>query len=246
MSRPRTPYGNPPGRLPATMIKVLAAELSDQGRLARGKRYWADHAVIDIVVGHGAVTAEIQGSRAQPYIVTIEAVPGIGAPSKRDVWIRCTCPDDTGTGSEACKHAVAALFALSDEVAIEPDLIERWRGGSRSPRAASEPESSVPLSGEPSPRTDRPGGSSAASATAWPSNVVPLHRDRPTPDRPVVDRPPARDDDADEIAALLAPPGGGGPPTFPEVGLLEHRITSDRLLGDVLADALDHLLIDLD
>lgn len=38
MSKPRRPYGNPPGRLPATMIKVLAAELSDQGRLARGKR----------------------------------------------------------------------------------------------------------------------------------------------------------------------------------------------------------------
>ena len=83
VSRPRKPYGpNPPGRLPATMIKVLAAELSDQGRLARGKRYWADHAVIDIVIGHGAVTAEIQGSRAKPYVVTIEANPGAGVPGQ--------------------------------------------------------------------------------------------------------------------------------------------------------------------
>ena len=72
MSRPRKPYGpNPPGRLLGTMIKVLAAEMSDQGRLARGKRYWTDDAVIDIVVGHGAVTAEIQGSRPEPYVVTI-------------------------------------------------------------------------------------------------------------------------------------------------------------------------------
>ena len=62
--KPRQPYGaNPPGRLPATMIKVLAAELSDQGRLSRGKRYWAEDAVVDIVVGHGAVTGVIQGSR---------------------------------------------------------------------------------------------------------------------------------------------------------------------------------------
>ena len=61
MSRPRRPFGpNVPGRLPATMIKVLAAELSDAARLARGTRYWADDAVIDIVGGHGAVTAEVE------------------------------------------------------------------------------------------------------------------------------------------------------------------------------------------
>ena len=95
MSRPRKPFGpNPPGRLPATIVKVLAAELSDQGRLARGKRYWAEHAVTDIVIGHGVVTAEIQGSRREPYIVTLVATPGSGVPGKREVTARCTCPDD--------------------------------------------------------------------------------------------------------------------------------------------------------
>ena len=83
---------NPPGRLPATMIKVLAAELSDQGRLARGKRYWADNAVTDIVIGHGAVTAEIQGSRPEPYVVTITATPGTGVPGKRDVTVAVYVP----------------------------------------------------------------------------------------------------------------------------------------------------------
>ncbi|HLV76230.1 MAG TPA: hypothetical protein VKY91_25875, partial [Vulgatibacteraceae bacterium] len=121
MSRPRRPYGGDlPGRLQATMIRVLAAELSDQGRLARGKRYWSEGAVVDIVVGHGAVTAEILGSRPDPYVVTLEAAAdpsGHGAvPSKRELWIGCTCPDDSGTGAEACKHAVAALFTLADEV----------------------------------------------------------------------------------------------------------------------------------
>ena len=238
MSRPRKPFGNPPGRLPATMIKVLAAELSDQGRLARGKRYWADHAVVDIVVGHGSVTAQIQGSRAQPYIVTIEADPGRVVPGKREVWIRCTCPDDAGTGDQACKHAVAAMFALSDEVAIEPDLLDRWRGGSRSSRPAA-PADSVPSSSTlPDP-----------AAAVRPSNVVPLHRNRlrhdAGDDRPVVDRPPQRDQQADEISAMLAAPGGAGAPEFPESAVLEHKV-ADRLLREVLDDALHHLYIDLD
>jgi len=128
MSKPRKPYGpNPPGRLAATMIKVLAAEMSDSGRLGRGKRYWNENAVIDLVIGHGVVTAEVQGSRSYPYVVTIGATPGEGVPTRRHVRVRCTCPDDDGFDS-ACKHAVAALFALSDEVAIDPTVVHRWRG----------------------------------------------------------------------------------------------------------------------
>jgi hypothetical protein len=128
MSKPRKPYGpNPPGRLAATMIKVLAAEMSDSGRLGRGKRYWNDDAVMDLVIGHGVVTAEVQGSRATPYVVTIGATPGDGVPTRRSVRVQCTCPDDDGFDA-ACKHAVAALFALSDEVAIDPAVLDRWRG----------------------------------------------------------------------------------------------------------------------
>jgi uncharacterized Zn finger protein len=224
MSRPRKPYGSDlPGRLPATMLKVLAAEMSDQGRLSRGKRYWSDDAVIDIVVGHGAVTAEIQGSRSQPYVVTIEADPGRGVPSKRETWIRCTCPDDSGTGNEACKHAVAALFALSDEVAIEPDLLERWRGGSRAPR---------PTAAAPAPPP-------AAARPELPSNVVPIRRDRPV----IEPDPEPIDDTIDEIARLLSAPGGAGAPDFPEASLIEHRSMRDRTIADVLNDALDHLMI---
>lgn len=220
MSRPRKPYGpNPPGRLQATMIKVLAAELSDQGRLARGKRYWADNAVVDIVVGHGAVTAEIQGSRAQPYVVTIEANPGQGVPGKRELWIRCTCPDDTGAGNEACKHAVAALFALSDEVASEPDLLDRWRGGSRAAR---------PTGAAPAP-------------LALPSNVVPIRRDRPVVEPVPVPEP--RDDSVDEIARLLVAPSAAGAPDLPDLSVVEHHSIRDRMIADVLNDALDHLMI---
>ncbi len=132
MSRPRTPFGSSlPGRLPATMIKVLAAEMSDQQRLARGKRYHSDAAVVDIVIGHGVLTAEVQGSRPEPYVVTIEADGGDGVPGRREIWAQCTCPDDDGSGASLCKHGVAAMFALSDEVSIEPELLNRWRTSRR-------------------------------------------------------------------------------------------------------------------
>ncbi len=214
--KPRKPFGaNPPGRLPATMIKVLAAELSDQGRLSRGKRYWAEDAVVDIVVGHGAVTAVIQGSRPDPYVVTVEATQGTGVPSKREVWISCTCPDDS-VETEACKHAVAALFALSDEVAIEPALIERWRTGSARRRPAE------------------PGL----------AEVIPLRRNE-TADAPTsTPEPPPPDPVAEELAMLLGSPNAAGPPEFPEVTPLRHAGIRDRQLSDVLADAIDHLAID--
>ncbi len=248
MSRPRKPYGpNPPGRLFATMIKVLAAELSDQGRLARGKRYWSDDAVVDIVVGHGAVTAEIQGSRPEPYVVTLEASGGSGVPSKRELWVQCTCPDDTGTGLDACKHAVAALFALSDEVAIEPELVDRWRASRRQVRdpdvatvtslhpAGSDVDdgehgsSDRELSDDEVSDDEIPGGSQGAVA-----DVIDLHRGR----RDVV-----VDDELLQISVLLQAPGGAVPPTFPELSPIVHPGLRDRLLADVLDDALDHLAI---
>lgn len=225
MSRPRKPYGpNPPGRLPATMIKVLAAELSDQGRLSRGKRYWADDAVTDIVIGHGSVTGEVQGSRPEAYVVTIEADGGTGVPSKREVWIRCTCPDDTGFGADACKHAVAVLFALSDEVAIDPGVLDRWRSGRRRSNVADLP------------------------ATRPASSVA--ERDRPAdvirfPGAAAVDRTPPEpepDPQLEEIGRLLAAPAGALP-VLPAIEPLEHPPLPDRLLTEVLADALAELAI---
>ena len=224
MSRPRRPYGGDlPGRLQATMIRVLAAELSDQGRLARGKRYWSEGAVVDIVVGHGAVTAEILGSRPDPYVVTLEAAAdpsGRGAvPSKRELWIGCTCPDDSGTGAEACKHAVAALFTLADEVSIEPSLLERWRRGTRAPRPAA-----------PAPTTSR-----------GLADVIELHPGRDPALHP--GRDPALDARRDQVALLLQPPAGAAAPEFPVPSELEHAPIRDRALAAVVEDALAHLTI---
>ena len=229
MSRPRKPYGaNPPGRLMGTMIKVLAAEMSDQGRLSRGKRYWADDAVIDIVVGHGAVTAQIQGSRPESYVVTIEAAGGEGVPTRRELWAQCTCPDDTGTGVDLCKHAVAAMFALADEVTLEPELIDRWRAGRRSPAADNVTRLATPppvADGDDDDRNDHDDD------------------DDDAPGADVIQLRPGHEPGADAISMMLRSPAGAAPPEFPTVELFDHGLIRDRQLADVLADALDHLMI---
>lgn len=240
MSRPRKPYGpNPPGRLLGTMIKVLAAELSDQGRLSRGKRYWSEGAVVDIVVGHGAVTAEIQGSRPQPYVVTVEASGGTGVPSKRDVWAQCTCPDDTGTGVDLCKHAVAALFALADEVTIEPELVDRWRASRRPSRDADDDTDDTTAEitelhvhdddDDDDDRDDDQDDDDDDDDDGHDADVIEL-RSR-------------HDPDLDVIGRLLQAPAGAAPPSFPDVTELDHGQIRNRLLAEVLSDALDHLAI---
>jgi uncharacterized Zn finger protein len=208
------------------MIKVLAAEMSDQGRLARGKRYWADDAVIDIVVGHGAVTAEVQGSRQQPYVVTVEAEGGSGVPGRREVWARCTCPDDTGTGVDLCKHAVAVFFALADEVAVEPELVDRWRASSRRVRTDDTGIARLP---RPSATDDDDDGDDDDDDEAALGDVLEFR--------------PRADPDTDVISRLLRAPAGAAPPEFPELSEFDHGVIRDRLLADVLDDALDHLAI---
>lgn len=232
MSPPRRPFGNQlPGRLPATMVKVLAAEMSDSSRLSRGKRYHQESAVTDITVGRGVATAEVQGSRSQPYVVTIEVEPGDGVPTRRDVWLSCTCPDDTGTGRDACKHAVAALMTLSTEIAIEPELLERWRSGrpsrdrtaevydlasGRRIESASEPTADVE---EEQPTVDTESGEADETAHG------------------------ARPKERDQIGPLLTAPHGAAPPSFSPAEPIEHRPTSIDQLDDVLDDALRHLRI---
>ncbi|MET0324249.1 MAG: SWIM zinc finger family protein, partial [Ilumatobacteraceae bacterium] len=126
MSRPRSVVGpNPPGRLPAAMLRALAAELSDPGRFSRAKAYARDGAVIDIDIGPGEVRATIQGSRYEPYVASVYVAPSddhdslLGLiPDRDEVRATCTCPDDGPYGGAFCKHALATLLALADEATI--------------------------------------------------------------------------------------------------------------------------------
>jgi len=116
------------------MLRALAAELSDPGRFSRAKAYARDGAVTDIVIEPGEVRGEVQGSRYEPYVATVYAAPAptdeglLGLiPERSEVMATCTCPDAETFG--VCKHALAVLLVLADELTIEPDLLARWRGG---------------------------------------------------------------------------------------------------------------------
>lgn len=143
--RPRLHFGaDPKGRLPAAMLRALTAELSDPGRFGRAKAYARDQAVFDIQVEPGAVRGLIQGSRSEPYEAVVFARPldpeeraaaeagGASAirllPRRADLAVTCTCPDGDTSGM-VCKHALATLLVLADEVTIEPALLDRWRAG---------------------------------------------------------------------------------------------------------------------
>lgn len=143
--RPRSHFGaDPKGRLPATMLRALAAELSDPTRFKRAKAYARDQAVFDIQVDPGVVRGTVQGSRSEPYAATVMVTPlpaelraaaEAGAasavallPGRDDLAVGCTCPDVDTVGS-VCKHALATLLVFADEVSIEPALLTRWRSG---------------------------------------------------------------------------------------------------------------------
>ena len=168
MSRPRRSFGNQPGRLVATMLRALAAELSDPGRYSRAKAYARDGAVIEIDIRPEVVSGLVLGSRRDPYEVLLVADPApadeidradpaaLGFdddahPRTRRAAVSCTCPDAGGLPGVLCKHAVAVLLVLADETSIEPGLLIRWRTRRRSRPAVGQPASpACPAGGVPS------------------------------------------------------------------------------------------------
>lgn len=115
----------------------LAVALADGDRLSRGRRYQRKGQVFGVHVESGLVTASVNGSRADPYEVSIavrEASentvtaaatnPAEAAPRAVEVAFSCVCPD----WGDPCKHGVAALLELAREIDDDPSLLLRWRG----------------------------------------------------------------------------------------------------------------------
>ena len=127
-------------------------------------------------------------------------------PTRRDLTVRCTCPDDDALGGGACKHAVAALFALADEVSLDLDALARWRQSEAF--AASDPE----------------GGDHETEHG---------HDEPPAPVDPLIA----------ELTDLLRPPRGKRLPALPELTAPDAARIPDRLVADVLDDALAHLRV---
>ena len=231
MSRPRKPFGaNHPGRLPATMMKVLAAEMTDPSRLRRGKQYAKDGSVLDIVIEPGVVTCEIQGSRSMPYIASVEVTAGDGMPLRRDIATSCTCPDDANWDGYACKHIVATMFVLSDEFLLEPELLDVWRHRAvRAPDDAAS-ESDVGDTDSTSPSPTRSG-----------RHLRLVRPDESDQGQREVPAPPA-----DPLVALLRTPEGAALPELPDLERIEPDLPRSRDLATVLRDAIGHLRIEWD
>ena len=234
MTRPRKPFGaNHPGRLPATMMKVLAAEMSDPTRLRRGKQYAKDGSVLDIVIDPGTVTCEIQGSRSTPYIAVVAVTPGDGMPLRRDVRFTCTCPDNDNWDDYACKHVVATLFTLSDEFLLEPELLDLWRG--RRPVDDDRDDDDDEIDDDDAGRSVRVG----SATTGRHLRLVRAGESAPRPWERV--QPPG-----DPLADLLRIPDGASLPEISTVDRVEPHLPRSRELATVLRDALSHLRIDWD
>ena len=237
MSRPRKPFGaNHPGRLPATMMKVLAAEMSDPSRLRRGKQYAKDGSVLDIIIEPGVVTCEIQGSRSTPYIAAVEVTPGDGMPLRRDIRTTCTCPDDDNWDGYACKHVVAAMFTLSDEFLLEPELLDLWRN-----RTSASDDRSVAIVSDQQDLAVESAGPSGADAGGRHLRLVRSDDADPRGAGPRRTAPRA-----DPLETLLRVPTGATLPELPDIERIEPVMPKSRALATVLRDAISNLRIDWD
>jgi uncharacterized Zn finger protein len=210
------------------MMKVLAAEMSDPSRLRRGKQYAKDGSVLDIIIEPGVVTCEIQGSRSTPYIAAVEVAPGDGMPLRRDIRTHCTCPDDDNWDGYACKHVVAAMFTISDEFLLEPELLDLWRNR----RAAEHDDDSAVSDVEPDSDTTGP----------QPRRHLRLVR----PGDETVEEPRREQRHSDPLEELLAIRAGTELPEVPAIERIEPELPRSRELAAVLRDAIGHLRIEWD
>ncbi len=237
MTRPRKPFGaQQPGRLPATMMKVLAAEMSDPQRLRRGKQYAKDGSVLDIVVDTGVVTCEVQGSRSTPYIASLEVTPGDGMPLRRDVHAVCTCPDDDNWDDHACKHVIATMFVFADELLIEPELLDVWRGNERiavDHEAADEDDDDDDDGGDFGDRRRH-------------LQLVRDGMEQGRAERREQHARREREPFVDPIADVLTVPDGAALPEIPRLERTDERLPRRPELAAILRDAYRHLHIDWD
>ncbi len=237
MSRPRKPFGSSqPGRLPATMMKVLAAEMSDPARHRRGKQYANDGSVLDIIIETGVVTCEIQGSRSMPYVATVEVTRGSGMPLRRDITCTCSCPDDDNWDGHACKHVVATLYTLSNEFLIEPELLDVWRGQPTGDERDDDDESPE----EPRDFDDTPTRGTRRHLSLVRGN----DNDDDNDDQPPPAPEPRIVEDSLQPVLVLQP--GTELPEIPALERADLRPPKDRDLAAVLRDAMQHARVDWD
>lgn len=130
---------DPVGKLASTLMSVAVAGMADPARFRKGRAYLTEHAVTRLEIDVGRLSATVIGSRPQPYQVEVlvTVMPPVDAPTPaalrlhlnrltpeaEHMQVRCTCPDP----ELPCKHVVATLLALSNELVSRPNLLLHWR-----------------------------------------------------------------------------------------------------------------------
>jgi uncharacterized Zn finger protein len=232
------------------MMKVLAAEMSDPQRLRRGKQYAKDGSVLDIVIEPGIVTGEVQGSRSTPYIASLEVSMGNGMPLRRDVQAVCNCPDDDNWDNHACKHVLATMFTFADELLMEPELLDVWRGNED---AQADPDDSDDESDE----ADEPTRAvSSFDPDDDETDDIPRRRrhlqlvrdgmEQGRAERKQQAAERTRTPMADPLADVLAIPEGASLPEIPHLERADEQLPRRPELASILRDAYRSLRIDWD
>ena len=105
---------------------ISDAQITDrttERSFARGVQYYDDELVDRVVWRNGLLTAEVQGSEGEPYVVQVRIDEYVGISSAE-----CSCPYDFGGD---CKHIVATLLhyqthrdSIEQRPAIEDLIVE--------------------------------------------------------------------------------------------------------------------------
>jgi hypothetical protein len=119
------------------LLGRLLAQRSDHGRVVRGKELTDTGRVHDLGIAPGRVTAEVTGSRSEPYRVTVELASDGGPPTEPgQLRFTCSCPD----WGDPCKHGVAVVLAVAERLDSAPEEAGTWWGGiSPEPTLRSQP-----------------------------------------------------------------------------------------------------------
>lgn len=119
----------------ARAIANLAIDLGDPGRMAKARRLHRSGSVSAIDVESGAAHASVTDADGEIYDVTITVVapPAQELPMANDLLAECSC-DDTG---DACRHGLAAMLGIAEEVEADVRVIDRWTGAEAPPKVAT-------------------------------------------------------------------------------------------------------------
>jgi len=116
--------------------------------MAKARRLHRSHAVGGVEIHSGSASASVSDSDGEVFEVTVSVVAPPRAkavPAADDILTTCGCDDD----GDVCRHALAALLSVAEEVEADARTIDLWTG-------AEAPESPAATTYE-SPKGDAEG-----------------------------------------------------------------------------------------